>query len=205
MIFESLFEKALSEMAVIESLNKEQHIDYRLAGSREAFSLMVLRREQSSYLPSLSASFIRQEMAMRDGFNFFDSSKSWFPATYFAVNLNIPIFSSGMRSSQVQQARLELEKSRIAREQISKALELEMQEALANWDTAQEQYLNEKSSLELASRILTRTNIMFREGMASSLELTQANDQLLTSQSNYLNAMFEVLNAQNQAEKALGR
>lgn len=203
--FESLFEKALSEMAVIESLNKDQHIDYQLAGSREALSLMVLRREQSSYLPSLSASFIRQEMAMRDGFNFFDSSKSWFPATYFAVNLNIPIFSSGMRSSQVQQARLELEKSRIAREQISKALELEMQEALANLDTAQEQYLNEKSSLELASRILTRTNIMFREGMASSLELTQANDQLLTSQSNYLSAMFEVLNAQNQLEKALGR
>ncbi len=203
--FESLFEKALSEMAVTEQLDKAQHIDYLLAGSREAMSLMVLRREQSSYLPSLSASFIRQEMAMRDGFNFFDSSRSWFPATYFAVNLNIPIFSSGMRSSQVQQARLELEKSRIAREQISKVLELEMQEALATLDTAQEQYLNEKSNLELASRILTRTNIMFREGMASSLELTQANDQLLTSQTNYLNAMFELLNAQNKLEKALGR
>lgn len=203
--FDTLFERALTKMAVNESLDKEQHIDYRLAGSRAAMSLMVLRREQSSYLPNLSASFIRQEMAMRDGFNFFDSSKSWFPATYFAVNLNIPIFSSGMRSSQVQQARLELEKSRIAKEQISKALELEMQEALATLDTAREQYLNEKGNLELADRILKRTNIMFREGMASSLELTQANDQLLTSQANYLNAMFEVLNAQNQLEKALGR
>ena len=203
--FDSLFEKALAKMAITEPLNKEQHIDYRLAGSREAMSLMVLRREQTAYLPSLSASFIRQEMAMRDGFNFFNSDKSWFPATYFAVNLNIPIFSSGMRSSQVQQARLELEKSRIAKEQISRALALQMQEALATLDTAREQYLNEKSNLELAGRILNRTNIMFREGMASSLELTQANDQLLTSQSNYLNAMFEVLDAQNQLEKALGR
>ncbi len=203
--FDTLFERALTKMAVNESLDKEQHIDYRLAGSREAMSLMVLRREQSSYLPNLSASFIRQEMAMRDGFNFFDSDRSWFPATYFAVNLNIPIFSSGMRSSQVQQARLELEKSRIAKEQISKALVLEMQEALATLDTAREQYLNEKSNLELADRILNRTNIMFKEGMASSLELTQANDQLLTVQANYLNAIFEVLNAQNQLEKALGR
>jgi outer membrane protein len=201
---EELFDQALIELSTPESLNKEQHIDYRLATSQETMSLMILRRQQTAYLPSLSASFIRQEMAMRDAFNFFDSEMFWFPSTYFTVNLNIPIFSSGMRSSQVQQARLELEKSRIAKEQVGQALSLQMEEAVATLNTARDQYMNEKANLELASRILTRTNVMFREGMASSLELTQANDQLLSSRSNYLNAMVEVLNAKNQLEKALG-
>ncbi len=202
---EGLFDKVLTDMAVVPSLEKDDHIDYRIARSQEAMSMMVLRREQSAYLPSLSASFVRQEMAMRDAFNFFDSDKSWFPATYFALNLNIPIFSSGMRSSQVQQARLELEKAQIAKEQLGRALTLQMEEAKADLDTAYEQYLNEKSSLEIAQRIFDRTGIMYREGMASSLELTQANDQLLATRANYLNAKFEVLNARNNIYKAIGR
>lgn len=202
---ESLFDEALIDMATIPGLEKDDHIDYRMARSQEAMSMMVLRREQSAYLPSLSASFVRQEMAMRDAFNFFDSDRSWFPATYFALNLNIPIFSSGMRSSQVQQARLELEKAQIAREQLSEALILQMEEAKADLETAYEQYLNEKGSLEIAQRIFDRTGIMYREGMASSLELTQANDQLLATRANYLNAKFEVLNARNNIFKAIGR
>ena len=202
---EGLFDEALIDMATIPALEKDDHIDYRMARSQEAMSMMVLRREQSAYLPSLSASFVRQEMAMRDAFNFFDSDRSWFPATYFALNLNIPIFSSGMRSSQVQQARLELEKAQIAREQLSEALILQMEEAKADLETAYEQYLNEKGSLEIAQRIFDRTGIMYREGMASSLELTQANDQLLATRANYLNAKFEVLNARNNIYKAIGR
>ena len=142
---------------------------------------------------------------MRESFNFFDSSKSWFPATYVALNLQIPIFSSGMRSSQVQQAKLELEKSRIFKDQLSQALQLQLKESKANLDTAYEQYLNEQSSLAIAQRIFDRTGIMFREGMASSLELTQANDQLLDTQASYLTAMFEVLSAKNDLDKALGR
>ena len=200
-----LFDDLLSGLSSEYALNLEQHIDYRLADARETMSLMVLRREQSAYLPSLSASFIRQEMAMRDSFNFFDSGRSWFPATFFTVNLNIPVFSSGMRSAQVQQARLELEKTRIAREQISRGLVLQMNEAVAELESALEQYDNEQGSLVLAQRVFDRTSIMFREGMASSLELTQANEQLLNSHVNYHNAMFALLNARNKLDIALGR
>ncbi len=200
-----LFGELLNSLSLEDRLNLEQHIDYRLASSREAMSLMVLRREQSAYLPNLSASFIRQEIAMRNSFNFFASGRSWFPATFFTVNLNIPIFSSGMRAAQVQQARLELEKSRIEKEQIRQSLVLQISEAQAEFDSALEQYKNEKESLVLAQRIFDRTSIMFREGMASSLELSQANEQLLNSHVNYHNAKFALLNAKNKTEKALGR
>ncbi len=183
----------------------EYHVDYRIARLQENMRLMELRREQSAFLPSLSASFVRQEMAMRDAFDFFDSQRPWFPSTYFAVNLNIPVFSSGLRSSRTQQARLELEKSHIAREEMRNALLLQKEEALANYRTAREQYQGEKSNLELAERIYQRTRIMYTEGMATSLELTQANEQLLTTQANYYSSVFNVLNAQNDIERALGR
>jgi outer membrane protein TolC len=185
--------------------NPDTHIDLRIMQSQEAFSTMVLRREQSFFLPRISAFYTRQEMAMRDGFNFLESGHPWFPSSYFGINLDIPIFSSGMRSARVKQARIELEKARIGKEETRQALLVQMEQTRADFETAMEQYLNQKENLELARRILERTTTMHREGLASSLELTQASDQLLSTQSNYLGAMAGLLNAQNSLEKALGR
>ncbi len=202
---EMLHERLAQTVWAEDSLDLLQHVDYQIARSQEQMRFMVLRREQSAYLPSLSATFVRQEMAMRDEFNFFDGDMPWFPNTYFAVNLNIPLFSSGMRSSRVQQARLELEKAMIDRREVSQALILQREEASARLKTASENYLNERENVKLAERILERTGIMYREGMASSLELTQANDQLVNTKANYYGALFDVLSARNDLEKALGR
>ncbi len=202
---EDLHGVLLADLSLVSGFTPRNHVAYRITQSQESMSLMTVRREQSAYLPSLSASFTRQEMAMRDAFNFFDGDQSWFPSTYFGVNLTIPVFSSGMRSSRIQQARLELEKSKTEREEVYHFLDLQMQEALADYLTAREQYTNEKDNLELAARIFDRTTTMFREGMASSLELTQANDQMITTRANYYQALFAVLNAENNMLRALGQ
>ncbi len=201
----TLFEQSLIIEYKTADFNPENHIDFRIMQSRESLSLMNLRRHQSSYLPSISASFVRQESAMRSEFNIFDGGEPWFPTTFFGVNINIPVFSSGMRSSQVQQAKLELEKSKIHKDRVYQALKLEVSEAEAQFDNALKQYINEKENLELAEKILNQTTIKHREGMASSLELTQASDQMIATQANFLNAMFELLSAKNDLEKALGR
>lgn len=202
---ESLFLAMTVDMGMVESFDPKQHIDYRMLLTQESFNQMVLRREQSFFLPSLTASFIRQEMAMRNEFNFLDSGFPWFPSTYFGVNLEIPIFSSGMRSARVQQARLELEKSKIATHQREQSLKVQLLQARSDFDSAMEQYINQQQNLEIASRILLQTSIRHKEGLASSLELTQANTQFLDTQGGYLNTKFELLNARNQLDRALGR
>ncbi len=200
-----LFNEHSLEASMAREFVPTQHIDYKILSTRENFNKMVLLREKSFYLPSLSASFTRQEMAMRNSFNFLDGGFPWFPSTYFGVNLNIPIFSSGMRSSRVQQAKLELEKSQLSTYQVEQSLIMQMQKARADFDTAMDQYVDQKENLELAKRILSRTGIMYQEGLATSLELTQASDQLLATQANFLNAMFELLTAKADLENALGR
>ena len=202
---ENLHQELINDLSFLTEFAPRQHIAYRMSYSQEEMNRMIVQREQSAYLPTISASFIRQEMAMRNEFNFFDGNQSWFPSTYFAVNMNVPIFSSGLRSSRVAQARLELERARIDREETFQSLKLQMQEAMADFNTAREQYKKEQENLNLAKRIFERTLIMFSEGMASSLELTQANDQLVITQSNYYHALFEVLNARNNINKAMGR
>jgi outer membrane protein len=131
-------------------------------------------------------------------------SRPWYPSSFLAVTLNIPIFSSGLRSARVQEARLELQKSELATHQVSQSLKLQIARARSQFRNAREQYQSETENLELARKILSQTTIMHREGMATSLELTQASNQLLETQSNYYNAMFEFINAKNDLDKARG-
>lgn len=201
---EELFSNISPEATGAIDFEPERHIDYKVMLSQQNMDFMAMRREQSFSLPRLSASYTYQQMAMRNEFNFFESGLPWFPTSFFAVNLNIPVFSSGYRTSRVQQARLALEKSKLATDQVAQSLKLQMQQATAEFNSALEKYGSEKDNLSLAQRILQRTTIMHREGLATSLELTQASDQLLATQANYLNALFELLNARNNIEKARG-
>ncbi|MFW5757509.1 MAG: TolC family protein [Bacteroidota bacterium] len=202
---QSLFEDVSLEILSVENFDPTNHIDFRIMESQERMQLMAYRREISFYLPTLNASYTRQESAQRNEFNFFQSGESWFPTSIIGLNLNIPIFSSGMRRSKVQQAKLELEKAKNDKQRVFQSLILQKQEATAEINTAMESFNNEKENLELAETIMKRTRVMFREGMASSLELTQASDQMLTTQANFVNAMFELLEAKTKLEKALDK
>lgn len=201
---DGLFETISLEAGNVASFDHENHIELKIMLSQQTMDFMAMRRQQSFNLPRLSASYTYQQMAMRNEFNFFESDQPWFPTSFFAVSLNIPVFSSGFRASKVQQAKLQLEKSKLATDQVSQSLKLQMQQAVADFETALEKHSSEKENLGLAQRILKRTTIMHKEGLATSLELTQASEQLLTTQANYLNAMFELLNAKNNIEKARG-
>jgi outer membrane protein len=203
---EELFNRMLIEAdtGIDEDFDYEEHIDYKVMHSRQTMDYMALRRQQSFFLPSLTASYTYQQMAMRDEFNFTDMSRPWYPSSFLAVTLNIPIFSSGLRSARVQEARLELHKSELATHQVSQSLKLQIAEARSRFRNAREQYESETENLELAEKILRQTTIMHSEGMATSLELTQASNQLLETQANYYNAMFEFINAKNDLDKARG-
>ena len=86
---------------------------------------------------------------------------------------------------------------------VSQGLILAVQQTNSDFNTAAEKFNNEKASMELTKRIYDRTLIKFNQGMSSSLELTQVHNQYLNSQSNYFNAIFELLNAKNKLDKAL--
>jgi len=81
---------------------------------------------------------------------------------------------------------------------------LQSQNARANYTNALNKMNLEQENLKLAERIKSNTEIKFKEGLASSLELTQVQNQALTSQANYIASMFEVIRTKAELDKALG-
>ena len=180
------------------------HIDYRMLDTQEKSYKLLLKNEQAAYLPTVSAFFSYSYMAMRDSFNFFSKDK-WFPSMMLGVNVNIPIFSSGMRSARVAQARMDLRKTVNLKKQVVDGLKLELLQARSEFTDARENTRNTKANVQLAKKIYEKTLVKYMSGTASSLELTQTNNQYLGAESKYTTAVVELLNAKVRLDKALNR
>lgn len=171
-----------------------QNIDFQIMQTQISIADLLIKRNQSTYLPQLSAFFNAQTNAMRDEFNFFDSKGIWFPTTVWGFNLNIPIWSSGSRSSQVQQAKLSRVKLDESSKQLNAALNLEVQTAKNNFQLHLKEYQNSLKNIALSERIYIKTQTKFKEGLASSFDLIQAHNGFLDASGSYTVSVFNVLN-----------
>jgi outer membrane protein len=192
-------EKALSVNADVSSLS-----DYKLVANRERLMFLNYRLEQSKFLPRLNGMINYQRNAFSNDFSFLESSQKWFPTNVWGVNLQVPIFSSYMRISRVKQAKIEHEKAINSLQMAEQSLKMQLQNARSAYLLAIERNKNEKSNLELAEKIRNKTMVRYKEGMASSMELSQTENQYLTTQGNYINSIFQVLNAKLEFDNALG-
>lgn len=193
-----IIEQVDIETLLEEKLDLNNNINYQLISSQEKLSQTKIKMEQVSILPTAAAFYNHQEKTNRADFDF------TFP-DIIGVSLDIPIFASGQRYAKITKAQIELEKVRNLKEQVSQGLMLEAQNAQITLMTSHEKYVNEKRNMELSKKIYDKTFIKYKEGISSSMDLTQASSQFLTAQSNYFTALYEVLNAKTKLDKILNK
>lgn len=198
-------EDILQQIDISKAANTEfdlrQNIDFKLLETQEILTEMALKNEKAKYLPTVSAFYTFQWNAFRDAFSFFNFSERWFRTQILGVNVNIPIFSSGVQSARVAQASIALEQVRNARIQASQGLTLEAAGARSTFDSAYENYLNTKENMGLSKKVYDVTLIKYKEGIASSMDLTQAHDTHLMAQSEFIQAMAGLLAAKNKLNR----
>ncbi len=182
----------------------DRHIDYRILVTQEKSQKLLLKKEISEYLPTISAFATHQKNAMRDSFNFFSGGK-WFPTTIIGLNVDIPIFSSGQRAAKVAQAKIELKKVRNSKREVARGLQVELMQARHTFADALEKMEKTRENVTLAKKIYDKTTVKFQEGMSSSLDLIQTHNQYLTAESNYTGVVVELLNAKTRLDKILSR
>lgn len=183
-----------------ENFDPKSNVDYQMLETQVRLNELNMKNEQMKYYPSLNAFFTQQYQAFRNEFDFFQD-KPWYPATFWGVQMQIPIFSSGMRNAKVAQNRIELEKTEINLQQVDQALQLQSYMARTEYITALDAYKLQKESLALAESIQNKTLIKYKQGVASSMELTQAQNQYLEQQGNYIASLFNLLSAKASLDR----
>jgi len=187
--------------ALARAFKLENNIDWKLLVSQEKMSEQALKNEKARYWPTVSAFFTYQQNAFRDSFNFFSAGRRWFPLQILGITVSIPIFRSGAQTARVAQAEVAAEQARNVRRQASQGILLQAEQAKTNLVLAQDKYRVMKDNLSLAERIYEATLAKYKEGLASSMELTQANDKVLQSQTSYIDALSGLLNAKTALDR----
>lgn len=195
-ISEQDIQKALSG-----SFDLDENVEYRLIQTQEKLAEMNLKNERAQYWPTIGAYYSLSYMAQRNTFSFLDFEEKWYRSQAVGVNLNIPVFRSGAQKARVKQASLALEQARQTTLQVSQGIMLEVAQAKNALSSAYENYNNIKENMELSKKVYDKTLIKYQEGLASSTDLTQANDRYLAAQAGYIQALSELLNAKNMLDR----
>lgn len=186
-----------------KTFNVNNHIDFRIAENDKESKRLLMKLEQSKALPTLSAFVNYGTMANSDSFTFFNSNQQWFNSSLLGVSLNIPIFSSMGRSAKTAQAKIALETSTLKLEETKKQLSLAAQRARSEYQLSIENYETAKKNLDLAERIEKKHQIKFNEGISTSFDLLNAQNQLYAQQNSYVQTMLNIIASKVKLENAL--
>jgi outer membrane protein len=176
--------------------NLSSNIDYQLVSNQVQIAELLLKRQQAKYFPVISAFYRHQEQTNQPAFNF--AVKDVVGASF-----TLPIVTSGMRNAQVGQAKLDLQKSKLAKQNSEQGLQMDFETARSSYQTAYSNFITNRESMDLSKKVYDKTVIKYKEGVSSSFELTQSQNQFLTSETNYYNSVLTLLNAKAKLDRIL--
>jgi len=198
---DSLTESNINLGLISEEFNSEDHIDFKIAENDRESKRLLVRLEQSKALPTLSA-FINYGSAVYSE-DVTNSDNNWYDYSLLGVSLNVPIFSSFGRTAKTKQAKIALENADIKLEETKQRLNLQAETAKSDYQLSIENYNTSKKNIGLAERIENKQRIKFFEGISSSFDLLQAQNQLYSQQQAYIQSMLDVIAKKAALENAL--
>ncbi len=181
----------------------EKNVDYKIAFNLTEQRSLELKLERSKALPSLRGFINVGTSTGRNEFNFFDSDERYFASSIFGLTLDVPLFSSGARSARTQKAKIALEQAESDFDYTQEQIRLAYEQAKSEHQLSIDNLEVFKSNLKLAERIEQKNQIKYKEGIATSFELRQAQTQLYSAQNAVLQAMLDMINSKAELETVL--
>ncbi|OFX72933.1 MAG: hypothetical protein A2X12_09825 [Bacteroidetes bacterium GWE2_29_8] len=191
---EDMAKKYILQTLVNDTFNIQNNMDFKLISMQSEIAKKSIDLKKTSYLPSLAAFYSYTEKLKKPVFDMT-------PKHVVGLTLNVPIFSSGKRLSQLNQAKIDYNISENSKDLLIQQLSMQEKQLMFNYKNLFDQYLNQKDNVEIAKEVLDNMNLKYQQGIISSLELTNANNDYLTSESNYTSIMLQLLNAELSLRK----
>ncbi|NTW52173.1 MAG: TolC family protein [Chlorobiaceae bacterium] len=129
----------------------------------------------------------------------------WPVSSSIGLQLSVPIFSGFGTSARIEQAKITRLQTRTRYEELKSQVRADVEVRLSNLIEARKRIDLQSKTISVAERSYRITRLRLREGIGSRLELTDAELQLNTAKTNYLQAVYDYLVASAELEKSLGR
>ena len=199
-----------SQELSVGAVNSKLRPDVQALQANQALLDLDVKRRKYGYLPTIGAYGSYQYNAQRTQFNFLDFSNSsnptlqWFNIGLVGATLNLNVFDGLQRHYQIQQAKMASQKNQNSIKNLELLADLEVNQAVVAYNNALVSLNIQKKNTELAQHVVDVTDKKYQAGVGSNLEVVTAEASLLEAQTNYYNAVFDMISAKIDYEKAMG-
>ena len=163
-----------------------------------------IKRYKLSYFPTLSLTGAYSKNARRNEFDFFGKG-DWFTTSYVGLNISIPIFDGFAKDSRIKKSRMELTQTNNQIDNLQLSIDNEVAQARINFRSAISTMNYQKKNMDLAEDVYNQTKKKYEIGSGSNTEITSAQTDLVTAQTNYINALYTAIIAKVDYLKAIGK
>ena len=204
LLTDSITEDKIKENILADNYKYENRKEYQFLTIAKTLNEYNVRRYKLSYLPTLSAFGTYSKNAQRQTFDFFKGG-TWFTTSLVGLKLNIPIFDGFARSSRVQKAKIEVQRTNNNMEQLRSSIDNDVAQAKLKITAAVITIDNQKKNIELAEKVYNTTKIKYEQGLGNNQEIYNAQAELKVAQNNYYSALYDAIIAKIDYQKATGK
>lgn len=129
----------------------------------------------------------------------------WYGYSAVGLSLNWSLFTGLQRNYQIQQQKVEIKKLENSLTQFESRVRMEVEQQGVYLKNANKDLVIQKENMELAQNIFDIAEIKYKEGVGSSLEVVNADNELKQAQTNFFNALFNAVIAKIDLTRAIGK
>ena len=176
---------------------------YRFLEKQLTLNEFDLKRHRFSALPSLAAfGGYTHTYATNTFSDLFRNN--YINYSNVGLQLNVPIFDGNQRRNRVKQARFEIEKTKNTMHSVRLGLDFQTSTTRTLLKNSLLALQSQEANLGLAFSVFDLAQRKYKEGVGSSIEVSQAQTDYLNAQNNYFQTLLEVNNTGTDLQRSLG-
>tara|TARA_B100001057_G_scaffold219494_1_gene219877 strand:+ start:19878 stop:21215 length:1338 start_codon:yes stop_codon:yes gene_type:complete len=188
----------------ISDFDYSNRIEYSILKTDKNLKFYDLKNNRTQYLPQVYANYNYGYNTSSSNYNLFFENDRWKSFGTLGLKLIIPIFDGFLKRSKINQSKFKIEQIENQMLFLERSINLQINQSIANYENTKESLKISKENLELAQNVYNSTEIKYREGVGSNLELIDSNNSLKTAQNQYYNSLYESIIASIDIKKTLG-
>jgi outer membrane protein TolC len=194
--------ESIPDEITIYNTARQNNPEYKALSLREDIGKESVKITSSSRKPVVSAVAQYQVQSQTNQFNY---GQAYYPtSSYVGLQLTVPLFAGFGNQARTRQAAFSQEQATLVRRHAEEQLHAIVHEDVAKSQESVERLKNTALVRETAQVSYTIIQYRYKNGIASRLELTDAELALSTSQANYLEAVYDYLSARIELDKLMG-
>jgi outer membrane protein TolC len=126
------------------------------------------------------------------------------PTRTYGISMRVPIFDGGRRDARRAEAESQYRQERVRTNDLKEQVELDVRLALDTLGSAEQQVKVSEEGLTLAENELAQARRRYSAGVASGLEVTDAQTRLARARDNHVEALYNYNQARIDLGQAMG-